>query len=344
MTRQRLPNNALSRVLRWAAGHTNTAKERPKRQRAPRTHIILIDGTLSTLKEGHETHIGWLYKQLGQSTISTSVHYIPGLQWGNWRTSWRVLVGRGLSAQIQEAYGVLAARYRPGDRIYMFGYSRGAFAVRSLSGMIDSVGLLRQEFATSRHMNRVWRRYRGARRSEDFKSRYCYDDVKINMMGIFDTVSALSVNLPWFAQILPDNYSFHNHRISDCILAGYHALALDETRAAYAPERWETDEEGARHEMQQVWFSGSHADVGGHLLGEEEARPLSNIPLIWMMEHAERHGLQLPTDWRDGLHVDPNAPSVGMSRGLRRLIWVRMKRKVKPSYFEWIHPSVSERN
>ena len=164
MTRQRLPNNALSRVLRWAAGHISTAKERPTRQRAPRTHIILIDGTLSTLKEGHETHIGWLYKQLGQSTISTSVHYILGLQWGNWRTSWRVLVGRGLSAQIQEAYGVLAARYRPGDRIYMFGFSRGAFAVRSLSGMIDSVGLLRQEFVTSRHMNRVWRRYRGARR------------------------------------------------------------------------------------------------------------------------------------------------------------------------------------
>ena len=68
--------------------------------------------------------------------MTTSVYYIPGLQWGNWRTSWRVLVRRGLSAQIQEAYGVLAARYRPGDRIYMFGYSRGAFAVRSLSGII----------------------------------------------------------------------------------------------------------------------------------------------------------------------------------------------------------------
>ena len=141
MTRQRPPSNALCRVLRWAAGHTDTAKERPTHRRAHHTHIILIDGTLSTLKEGRETHIGWLYKQLGQSTMTTSVHYIPGLQWGNWRTSWRVLVGRGLSAQIQEAYGVVAARYRPGDRIYMFGYSRGAFAVRSLSGIIDCVGL-----------------------------------------------------------------------------------------------------------------------------------------------------------------------------------------------------------
>ena len=84
---------------------TQTPPRKDRRVTAnPRTHIILIDGTLSTLKEGHETHIGWLYKQLGQSTMTTSVHYIPGLQWGNWRTSWRVLVGRGLSAQIQEAY------------------------------------------------------------------------------------------------------------------------------------------------------------------------------------------------------------------------------------------------
>ena len=344
MTRQRPPSNALSRVLRWAAGHTDTAKERPTRHRAHRTHIILIDGTLSTLKERRETHVGWLYKQLGQSTISTSVHYIPGLQWGNWRTSWRVLVGRGLSAQIQEAYGVLAARYRPGDRIYKFGYSRGAFAVRSLSGIIDRVGLLRSEFATTRYVDRVWRRYRGSRRSEDFRSRYCHGDVKINMTGIYDTVSALSVNLPWFAQILPDNYSFHNHRISDCVLAGYHALALDETRAAYAPERWEADETGAPHEMEQVWFSGSHADVRGHLLGQETARPSANIPLIWMMEHAERHDLRLPETWREGLHINAKASSVGMSRGFGRFIWVRAKRQVKLSSFEWIHPSVSDRN
>ena len=104
MTRQRPPSNALSRVLRWAVGHTDTAKERPTHRRAPRTNIILIDGTLSTLKEGRVTHIGWLYKQLRQSTMTTSVHYVAGLQWENWRTSWRVLVGRGLSAQIQEAY------------------------------------------------------------------------------------------------------------------------------------------------------------------------------------------------------------------------------------------------
>ena len=163
----------------------------------------------------------------------------------------------------------MAARYGPGDRIYMFGYSRGAFAVRSLSGIIDCVGLLRSELTTTRYVDRVWRRYRGSRRSEDVKSRYCHGDVKINMMGIYDTVSALSVNLPWVAQILPDNYSFHNHRMSDCVLAVYHALAFDETRAP--------------HKIEQVWFSGSHVAIGGIFWGHEIARPLSNIPVIWMM-------------------------------------------------------------
>lgn len=344
MTRQKRQNKSFSRVLCWIGGHSDTVGKIPERKRAPRTHVILIDGTLSSLSAGRETHVGWLYKQLGNSTIKTSVHYIPGLQWGNWTTSWRVLVGRGLSAQIQEAYGVLATRYRPGDQIFLFGYSRGAFAVRSLSGIIDRVGLLRSEFATSRYFGRIWRRYRGNRPSAEFKRLHCHQEVKINMMGIYDTVSAMSVNLPWFAQILPDNYSFHNHRISDCVLAGYHALALDETRVAYAPERWEADENGAPHEMEQVWFSGTHGDIGGHLLGHEPARPLSNIPLIWMMEHAERHGLHLPKNWRDHLGVDPKAPSVGTTRGWGRFIWVRAKRQVKLSSFEWIHPSVSDRN
>ena len=128
------------------------------------------------------------------------------------------------------------------------------------------------------------------------------------------------------------------------LLAGYHALALDETRAAYAPERWEADETGAPHEMEQVWFSGSHADVRGHLLGQETARSLANIPLIWMMEHAERHGLRLPETWREGLHINAKASSVGMSRGFGRFIWVRAKRQVKLSSFECIHPSVSDGN
>ena len=63
-----------------------------------------------------------------------------------------------------------------------------------------------------------------------------------------------------------------------------------------------------------------------------------------MMEHAERHGLRLPETWRGGLHTNAKVPSVGMSLGLGRFIWVRAKRQVKLSIFKWIYPSVSDRN
>ena len=81
-----------------------------------------------------------------------------------------------------------------------------------------------------------------------------------------------------------------------------------------------------------------------HLLGQETARRLSNIPLIWIMKHAERHALRLPETWRECLHLNANAPSVGMSRWLGRLIWVWVKRQVKLSNFEWIHPLVLDGN
>ena len=73
--------------------------------------------------------------------------------------------------------------------------------------------------------------------------------------------------------------------------------------------------------------------MSGHLLGQEAARPLVNIPLIWMMKHTERHGLRLPEAWRVGRHINTKAPSVGMSRGFGRLIWVRAKPQVIFSSF-----------
>ena len=82
----------------------------------------------------------------------------------------------------------------------------------------------------------------------------------------------------------------------------------------------------------------------GNVFGHETAQPLSNIPLIWMMEHAERHGLRQPKAWRDGLHINATTQTIGMSRGLGRLIWLLSKRQVKLSSFKWNHPSVSDRN
>jgi len=91
---------------------------------------------------------------------------------------------------------------------------------------------------------------------------------------------------------------------------GYHALARDETRVVYRPVLWETDPLRPA-QIEQVWFRGSHGDVGGQLGGREVTRPLSNIPLVWILDRAGASGLPLPKGWRDRFEEDVTAPSMG---------------------------------
>ena len=126
----------------------------PLGRRSPRgkkTHVIVLDGTLSSVEPGYESNAGLLAKLLAEMGPSVNIYYRPGLQWHSWRSIRSIMFGGGLDQQIRDTYGALATRYRPGDAVFLFGYSRGAFAVRSLSGLIDKVGLLKAQHATPRH-------------------------------------------------------------------------------------------------------------------------------------------------------------------------------------------------
>ncbi len=123
-------------------------------------HVVIIDGTMSSLATGEETNAGLIYKLLSeQAGPQLSVYYEAGIQWTHWNNTMDVLLGRGINRQIRRAYGWLASRYRPGDRVMFFGYSRGAYAVRSLAGVIDRVGLLRADQATERNVRQAYRHY-----------------------------------------------------------------------------------------------------------------------------------------------------------------------------------------
>ena len=100
---------------------------------------------MSSLLPGRETNAGLTFRLLreGGRIQRMSLYYEPGIQWTSWTQARDVIQGRGMNRQIRRAYGFLASRYRPGDRIFLFGYSRGAYAVRSLAGVIDRVGLIR---------------------------------------------------------------------------------------------------------------------------------------------------------------------------------------------------------
>ena len=324
--------------------HAETARAR---HRGPATHVIILDGTMSSLRDGHETHAGQLYKLLLEAGVGANltVYYEPGIQWTDWGATLDVMQGRGINRQIIRAYGVLASRYRAGDEIVLAGYSRGAYAVRSLAGVVDLLGLVKSDCATERNVQLAYRHYRRGGRgpaAEAFRKRFGHAKVEIEAVAVWDTVKALGVRLPILWRWSVVKHEFHNHALGASVRNGFHALALDEAREAYAPVLWACPPGWTGH-MEQVWFAGTHGDVGGQLGGFEPARPLSNISLVWMLDRLTACGLPLPDDCTARFATDPQAPSMGSWRGWSKLFLSRKARVVGVDPSERIHESVSVR-
>ena len=320
---------------------------RPKAAYPRRTHVFIIDGTLSRLDDGDETNAGLLFKllkQLGPNRTQT-VGYHPGVQAEGFQKWINIAAGIGINRAIRTAYGAICSRYRPGDKIMLFGFSRGGYAVRSLAGLIDRVGLLRQEVATERRILRAFRYYEAERLSESarrFSDRYCHPEANIDVLGVWDTVKSLGLPYPILNRLAPMATEFHDHTLSNTIRHAYQALAIDETRVSYEPLPWKVEDTYTGH-VEQVWFPGAHADVGGHVYMRPAARGLSNIPLNWMLEKAQRHGLLLPEDWESEFPENPGAPMHGSYRGTGRFFLARRPRKVGQCGSESMHPSVEAR-
>jgi uncharacterized protein (DUF2235 family) len=308
-------------------------------------HVVILDGTMSSLHPGQETNAGLTFRLLreGGRRQRMSLYYEPGIQWTSWAQAQDVIQGRGMNRQIRRAYGFLASRYRPGDRIYLFGYSRGAYAVRSLAGVIDRVGLIRADHATERNVTLAYRHYQtapDAPAARAFAAALCHDAVHIEMVGVWDTVKALGLRLPLLWKLTEAKHAFHTPHLGRSIRHGFHALALDETRDAFAPVLW-TSSPDWQGNVEQVWFRGAHGDIGGQLGGFDAARPLSNIPLVWMLDRAEACGLPLPPRWRARFPCDPAAPMAGTFRGAGKLFLLRGRRPIGQDRSEHLHPSVS---
>ncbi|SFT84869.1 DUF2235 domain-containing protein [Sedimentitalea nanhaiensis] len=331
-----------NKLFGWLGRPLRSEHSTEVKPRGPMAHVIILDGTLSSLEPGHETHAGMTYRLCREMGAQISVYYEAGVQWSNWRNTIDVMMGRGINRQIRRAYGYLASRYHPGDRIFFFGYSRGAFAVRSLAGVIDMVGLLRPEHATERNIRTAYRHYENhpnGPHARAFRQAYCHDSVPIEMIGVWDTVKALGLRLPFLWRRSEQRHAFHNHQLGPSIRNGFHALALDETRQVYEPELWYCPPDFPGH-VEQVWFKGTHGDIGGHLGGVEMARPLANIPLVWMLEQAESCGLPLPENWRVRFYTDPSAPSAGTWSGWGKIFLLRRGRIIGRDRSERLHDSV----
>ncbi len=314
----------------------------------PRTHVFIVDGTLSQLEPGRETNAGLLYKLLLTTGArrGQTVAYNPGVQ-GRYAAKWvAAAAGIGITLSIAQGYAVLSRRFRPGDRIMLFGFSRGGYAVRCLAGMIGRLGLLRRECVSDWHVTQALHFYQLddlGPHGRLFRRTHCRGDVPVEFIGVWDTVKALGVPYPGFSRLAPMAAHFHDELLLSNVRHAYHALALDEDRSAFTPLPWRLGPARREGRVEQMWFPGAHGDVGGQVWTRPEARPLANIPLVWMIERALRSGLDAPSDWRRFFPTDAAAPAKGTRSGSARLFWDRRPRSIGLCASEAIHTSVYER-
>jgi uncharacterized protein (DUF2235 family) len=210
--------------------------------------------------------------------------------------------GYGLSANIRNAYRFLARTYEPGDDLYLFGFSRGAYTARSLAGLIRNCGILRPEHvdqvdeAFAFYRDRTSHTHPSSIASQLFRRMYAQDSDEIHFIGVWDTVGALGIpdRLPgWdrLAEVFTGwerLWGFHDTRLSSHVRHACHALAIDEQRTAFRPTLWTQDPAAVGQTLEQVWFAGVHSEVGG---GSHGGAALSDIALTWMAQRAQSFGL-----------------------------------------------------
>lgn len=329
------------RLSGWLRAPWGPQDTTPEETAGPCTHVILLDGTMTSLTPGEETNVGRIYHLL-RAQGGYSLYYEPGIQWRGWARAHEVAAGVGINRQIRRAYAFLARRYSPGDRIFLVGYSRGAYGVRALAGLIDRLGLLRADVASPARVDEIYAHYREDPTSPTaraFVARHCHGEVPIEAVCVFDTVRALGNRWPLLWRLAPRVHAFRSNHLGRSVRAGFHALALHETRRAFAPEMWEVPAHRHAH-VQQVWFRGSHGLVGGQVREDAEARQVANIPLVWMLDRMASRGLKLPPHWQNRFPRDPEATSPWGYRGTGRLFLARKGRVVGADASEWLHPSV----
>ncbi len=279
--------------------------------------VICCDGTWNTPDQRVDgvpvpTNVVRLFNALAPSDAQGSAqhkYYHPGVgtdgSW--WEKALGGGAGAGLDRNVQSAYRELCDHYRPGDAIFLFGFSRGAYTVRSLSGLISRCGLL----DTSGLAPEVaWRRVQhlfdaGYRKGGTVDtagwlfhapggSQPVKVDVPIRFLGVWDTVGALGIPDDMAFLNLLDrlkDHTFHDTALNPHVQTARHAIALDELRATFQPTRWVA---APRQDAKEMWFPGVHSDVGGSY---REAG-LANGALLWMIEEAEAAGLAFAAPMR----------------------------------------------
>ena len=235
--------------------------------------------------------------------------------------------GWGMKRNVLNLYTGLVRIYDPGDRIYLFGFSRGAFTVRTLAGLIAKCGILDWRLLnTTDAMNKavsaayrtyregyrtwLWRMFHGKSAAdvkkaaeismEAFKIRHGVYDADIHFVGVWDTVDSVGgpFHLSDIINTFFHRFKFPDYKLNSKIKHAVQALSIDDARAAFEPRLWEAD-----GNVEQVWFAGVHSNVGGGY----PKQGMSLVTLTWMMRKASKHELRILSNDQNSYWEHSNA-------------------------------------
>lgn len=285
-------------------------------------------------------------RDLGNDTIQLK-YYDEGVgAQGNLLT--RMLngaTGKGIDTNIVDAYKFICWNYEPGDQIFLFGFSRGAYTARSLAGLIRKCGIIKVN-----DLNLIGDAYKLYRDKSvgpndsipaKFRKKNSHDVASIRFVGVWDTVGSLGLPLGALQWYNKSRYTFYDTTLSSVIEHAYHALAVDEQRKTFAPTLWTRSKNNTadvKQILEQRWFPGVHSNVGG---GYADSG-LSNIALKWLFRKAVDAGLCVDPGFND-LPDEYTAQLYNSRSGLFRFLPKKQREIIVDNIDSFVDDSVYRR-
>ena len=263
--------------------------------------VICADGTWNRPEEDLEkdfpTNVLKLARAIKPSDNGLKQHVFYDWGLGSYHNKLSAgITGSGIHKNILDGYRYIVQNYAPDDRIYLFGFSRGAYTVRALSGLINNCGIVKRPDAGL--IAAAWKIYKSplpknhpnGAESKLFRANHSHLRNNVHFIGVWDTVGALGIPFSLMG-LFESHDEFYDTKMGPNVAFARHALAIDEQREDFKPTIW-TPRPGV--DLKQVWFAGVHSDIGGSYPPDPQTGiRASDTALAWMLDEAANAGLDI---------------------------------------------------